>query len=126
MIAQSSYSVYKITSPEGKVYIGSSCRKDLKSRYRYGHGYRHNVLFWGDIQRFGWRRFTTEVLEQGLSAEDAKFREEYYIRIHDSCNPQKGYNKARSSVLAYASMTPERRRETVKKQMAAYWRKRQD
>lgn len=49
------YTVYKHTTPCGKVYVG--CCKDVKRRWNGGHGYKKNDMFYDAIQRYGfvWR-----------------------------------------------------------------------
>lgn len=111
------YTVYKHTSPDGKVYIGATCSRDLRIRWQYGHGYKHNKPFWCAIQRFGWANFTHDILEEGLTAEEAKQREVYFIDKYQSCDPDKGYNRNRVSILPTASLTQEQEYARVRKIM---------
>lgn len=109
------YTIYKHTSPEGKVYIGATSCHDLRNRWHYGHGYKYNKSFWADIQRFGWANFKHDILEEGLTAEEAKQREEFYINHFQSCDPDKGYNLRARSVLQYANISPEKRYQIARK-----------
>lgn len=44
------------------------------------------------ILKHGWENFTHEILFENLSKEEADAKEKELIELHDSCNPQKGYN----------------------------------
>lgn len=91
--------VYKHTSPEGKVYIGicgsDNLRYVRKDRWQSrGQGYKYNLAFWEDIQKFGWDNFTHEILLTGIEEErELKKKEAELIRYYNSDNPQYGYNK---------------------------------
>ena len=61
------YTVYKHTSPSGKVYIGITKRKP-EYRWNKGKGYRKDqLLFYRAIKKYGWDNFTHEILYTGLS-----------------------------------------------------------
>lgn len=87
------YVVYKHTSPNGKVYIGITCR-DVKKRWDNGRGYTysHNKHFESAIRKYGWINFKHEILASGLTKEEAEKMEVELIRSYDSTNPDKGYN----------------------------------
>ena len=87
------YSVYIHTNKNnGKVYIGQTCCEDLTRRWCGGHGYKANSHFYRAILKNGWNNFTHEILETGLTAEEANDRERYYIALYQSTDPSKGYN----------------------------------
>ena len=86
-----SYSVYKHTSPEGKVYIGVT-RQDPQARWCGGFGYASNLYFLTDIMAYGWLNFQHEVLADGLQEEQAFEMEAELIAHHNSTNPLFGYN----------------------------------
>lgn len=67
------YTVYKHTSPSGKVYIGITKRKP-EYRWNHGRGYKEKdqLLFFRAIQKYGWDNITHEILYKGLSEQDAK------------------------------------------------------
>lgn len=81
--------VYKLTSPDGLVYIGMT--KNTIAR-RIECGYQHNKRLREAGRKFGWRNFKHEVLEEHLSHEEAQEREKHYIALADATNPSKGYN----------------------------------
>lgn len=53
------YSVYKLTSPSGKIYIGCTSRKP-EYRWNHGRGYRidHQERMGKAVQKYGWDNFT--------------------------------------------------------------------
>ena len=78
------YTVYKHTSPSGKVYIGITKRKP-EYRWNKGKGYRKDqLLFYRAIKKYGWDNFTHEILYTGLSEKDAKNIEISLIRQYKS------------------------------------------
>ena len=81
--------VYKLTSPEGLIYIGMT--KHTVSR-RIATGYKHNKRFQEAGEKFGWNNFEKEVLESNLSYEEAEEREKAYISQYKSTDPSIGYN----------------------------------
>lgn len=86
-----SFTVYKHTAPNGKVYIGQTY--NLKRRWRSdGSGYKNTPHFWKAIQKYGWDNFTHEIIADDLTAGEASQIEELLICLYDSTNPEKGYN----------------------------------
>lgn len=84
-------SVYKHTTPSGKVYIGITS-KPVEQRWLNGRGYRRNTHFWNAIQKYGWENIKHEVLADGLSREEACRLEQFYIALYDSHEIAHGYN----------------------------------
>lgn len=87
------YTVYKHTSPSGKVYIGIT-RNTPQRRWKGGHGYNSNPHFMQAIKRYGWASFRHEVIAEGLVQHEAETLEKLLIARYDSTNPAKGYNRA--------------------------------
>lgn len=85
------YKVYMHTSPEGKKYIGITCQT-LELRWRGGQGYKKNDHFARAILKFGWENFKHDVVEDGLSEEDAKLKEIELIKLYKSHDKRYGYN----------------------------------
>lgn len=83
--------VYVHTSPEGKKYVGHGKGKPNK-RWSSGHGYRNNKRFQADIDRFGWDRFTHDIVLDELCIEEARKLERDTIIALESWKPEKGYN----------------------------------
>ena len=86
------YSVYKHTCPNNKVYIGITHRKPSK---RWGNGlscYKHNKHFINAILKYGWDNIKHEILFSELSKEEAENKEIELIQYYNSTNRKYGYN----------------------------------
>ena len=89
------YTVYKVTGPDGKVYIGQT-GDTLKKRWSRGYHLaekeRRGAI--GEaIAQFGKDKFTMEALCTNLTQEGAWALEAWFIEYYDSLNPEKGYNR---------------------------------
>lgn len=75
------YTVYRHTSPSGKVYIGITKQKPYK-RWNKGKGYinGNQPLFERAILKYGWDNIKHEILLSNISKEEAKYTERYLIR----------------------------------------------
>ena len=51
------YTVYKLTDPEGKIYIGCT-GKTVEERWHKGRGYPKGLPIREAIDRYGWENFT--------------------------------------------------------------------
>lgn len=85
------YYVYKHTTPNGKVYIGITCRNP-QIRWGYGSGYKTQI-FYRAVKKYGWENIKHEILFSDLTEEEASDKERKLIAEYDSCNPEHGYNK---------------------------------
>lgn len=90
-IIEKEFAVYKLTLPNGKVYIGQT-NKLLTTRWANGNGYKGNKALTADIRSFGWENVKREVLERVDTREEAVARERYYILAYKSNNIEFGYN----------------------------------
>jgi group I intron endonuclease len=106
-----SYSVYKHTSPHGKVYIGITSMLPRR-RWQYGWGYQQNTHFFSAIKKYGWENFSHEILFSSLTKEEAEAKEIELIAKFDSTNPQKGYN------LDLGGSSPGRMSEVTRKKIS--------
>ena len=89
------HKVYRyINKINGKVYIGRTCRSLVQRAGLHGQYYKGCAYFWKAIQKYGWENFEGEILEEGLSDEEAACKEEFFIKKFDSTNKNKGYNIA--------------------------------
>ena len=85
------WSLYKHTSPSGKVYIGIT--KNISERWRMnGKRYKGSTRIWNAIQKYGWNNFKHEIIMDGLSKQEASQLEKEYIAKYNSTNPLFGYN----------------------------------
>lgn len=85
------YSVYKHTTPSGKVYIGIT-GNDPKKRWLNGRGYARNEHFWKAIQKYGWENITHEIVAENLTKEQACEAEKFFIALFRSYDQTHGYN----------------------------------
>lgn len=85
------YSVYKLVSPRGKVYIGITSMAAEKRWYE-GRAYEFNRRLANDIALHGWDAFEHEVLFCELTEDEAKSKEVELIIKHNSTNFSCGYN----------------------------------
>lgn len=90
------YSVYKHTSPSGKVYIGIT-GGDVNIRWMKGYG--KQTIFGKAIRKYGWNNFKHEVLFTNLSKEKAESFEIRLIFFYKNIL-RKSYNDANGGNLA--------------------------
>ena len=88
-----SYKIYKYTNNVNqKIYIGQT-KLSLKERAQTnGRNYRECRKFYNAIQKYGWENFTAEILEDGLTLEEANVRERFYIQSYNAMDDRYGYN----------------------------------
>ena len=88
------WTVYKITGPDGKVYIGQT-GLPLKIRWRKGY-HLSDKSARGAIKeamlKYGKENFSIEPLCENLTQEGAWELEAKFVELYDSMNPEKGYN----------------------------------
>lgn len=94
-----SYAVYCHTTPDGKKYIGMT-NMPIKTRFGKGNHYP-TPRFKAAIDRFGWNNIEHEVLEYGLTREQASESEIKYINQFNTLNPDYGYNVATGGIHGY-------------------------
>lgn len=85
------YTVYKHTSPSGKVYVGITSQNPIK-RWQKGHGYRNQPVFYNAILKYGWNNIKHEILYSGLTKEEAEMKEIELIAVYKSNQSGHGYN----------------------------------
>jgi len=67
------YKVYKHTVPDGRVYIGMTC-KTVKARW--DSGYYGNDDFFKIIKKYGWEGIKHEIISDNLTKEEAELMNE--------------------------------------------------
>ena len=87
-----SYYVYIHTCPNGKRYIGTTCRAP-KRRWQGGYGYKLNKHFYRAIQKYGWGNIEHQVFEVESESE-MYYLERYLIAYYQTNNIEFGYNKS--------------------------------
>lgn len=85
------YSVYKHTTPSGKIYIGITKQKPVK-RWLHGKGYASQPYFFNAILKYGWDNIKHEVLFTELTREEAEAKEVELIAEYKSNQRAFGYN----------------------------------
>ena len=89
------WTVYKLVSPTGRVYIG--CTKlETDKRWQNGRNYKSNKELFDDIITYGWSNFEKYVLAEFTNEENARERE--HIEIQNYPN---GYNVYRGNYRRY-------------------------
>lgn len=85
------YTVYKLTSPSEKVYIGITSQP-IKKRWKNGNGYKRCPAMNKAITKYGWENFTKEILLENTTESEAKSLETLLIKVHMSNDSRYGYN----------------------------------
>ena len=86
---EKTYTIYKFTFSDGKVYIGQTSQQ-VEDRWCNGEGYKGQDVY-VPIVLDGWNNVKKEILHTGLTSEEADKLEKHYIKKFDSKN--KGYNR---------------------------------
>lgn len=84
--SQKSWSVYKHTSPSGKVYIGITHLTPTVRWGKEGNHYSKKTIFYKAIQKYGWENFSHEILFHNCSEQLAKALEIAFIRFYKEKN----------------------------------------
>lgn len=87
----STYTVYRHTSPAGKVYIGITSKKPER-RWDNGKGYRDCPHMARAVAKHGWENFTHDIIAEGVTKEEAEAMEVRLIAEFRSNNGDFGYN----------------------------------
>lgn len=90
--SEAHYTVYKLTDPEGKIYIGCTGQA-VEKRWLNGRGYMKKMPIRTAIDTYGWENFKKEVLCEKLTKDGAEKKEKWFIAFYDSSDPSKGYNR---------------------------------
>ena len=85
------YSVYVLTFPDGRKYVGMT-RQEVKKRWRGGSGYKNTKRVSEAINKFGWESVKHEVIKENLSLNEASKLEKELIAKFETQNPSKGLN----------------------------------
>ena len=93
MSSEETYTLYIHTCiANKKVYVGITY-KTAEDRWKDGEGYKSNFELYSDIRKYGWEEgFFHQIVSDGLSWEQVKEAEAFFIKTYDSTNPEKGYN----------------------------------
>ncbi len=94
------YSIYKLTDPNGLVYIGCT-KQSVKARL---HG-TYNKKLMAAFKKYGINSFVVDIIATTNSAAEAKQIEEENIKKYKSFDSQRGYNA--NSFSGYSSQDKE-------------------
>jgi len=81
--------IYKISSPEGRYYIGQKRQTVFEDSYWSSS---QNKDYWADLERFGKDSFKREVLEWCYTVKELNKKERHYIETSDALVSKGGYN----------------------------------
>ena len=87
--------IYKATNIiNNKVYIGQTIHtlNHRKRQHERSYSYGKNYLFPRAINKYGKENFKWEVIYVAKDIDELNEKENYYIKLYDSTNPNKGYN----------------------------------
>ena len=98
------YTVYKLTDPQGKIYIGCT-GSSVKRRWGRGKNYQKGSPIRVAIDRYGWESFRHEILCENLTKEEAEKKENWFVEYYDSMDPLKGYNRVTGGAIKGARMS---------------------
>ena len=88
---ENTYSIYKFTFSDGKVYIGQTSGS-VENRWKGGEGYKGQDVY-AAIIRDGWDNVQKEILHENLPKEWATQIERYYMNKYNSI--ENGYNNTK-------------------------------
>lgn len=117
------YKVYVHICPNGKRYYGST-KLDIDRRWRNGYGYKTQKYFWEDINKYGWNNIEHIIVAKGLTKEEAKWLEIELMRVWDTTNPDKGYNRIFGDATTKGKINSEDTKKKMSRQPSKDTRKR--
>lgn len=86
VVDDKNHSVYRHTSPSGKVYVGIT-KLTFQQRWKKdGEGYKRCKLFNRAIQKYGWNNIKHEIVLSNVSENEAYYAEKYLIRWYKMHN----------------------------------------
>ncbi len=92
LIQVDNYKLYVHITPNNKKYFGITSQKEVDSRWDNGNGYKHQILFFRAIQKYGWDNIRHLVLVENLSKNWVCKLEQHFIWKYQANNPKFGYN----------------------------------
>lgn len=94
--------VYKLESPSGKIYIGSTINS-FRNRFNHHFNDYSNNPIKKALKKYKRENFSYTILEilNGKSQEYIRKRETYYIKMYNSTNKKIGYNLLESAEICF-------------------------
>lgn len=97
--------IYKITSPNGKIYIGQTINKKQRKYHYKTKQFKPQIKLWNNVQKYDWKPSDTfEIIEECLCGENKinlNEREMYWINFYDSNKNGLNCNDGGSGNLSY-------------------------
>lgn len=106
------YLVYIHEFPNGKRYIGITCRSIQERFGKDGYGYHSQPLIYNAIKKYGWNDIKHIIVKDQLSKEEACALEKELIKKYDTMNHDKGYNITAGGD-GHSTLTPEQEQEIL-------------
>lgn len=91
-MSENTWSIYRHTFPDGKVYIGKTKEAPETRWGTYGRGYQGQKKIFNAILAFGWNNIKHEILYSGLSDAEANVKEQELIKLSDAEGHKGNYN----------------------------------
>jgi len=80
--------IYKLTSPNGKVYIGQTINKKQRKYHYKTRNFKQQLKLWNESQKYNWKPYETfEIIEECLCGPNKQYlneREQHWIKFYDS------------------------------------------
>jgi group I intron endonuclease len=80
--------IYKIVSPNGKIYIGQTINTKQRKRNYLSKGFKQQIKLWNNCNKYNWNPIETfEIIEECLCGPNREYlnkREKYWIQYYNS------------------------------------------
>lgn len=96
------FTVYKYTFPDGKIYIGVTGNSISKRR---DNGYNHNKPLKKALKEAGWKNVKVDILATCADQESAFSTEQQMIAVFEATNPDIGYNVSKGGKATFKSLS---------------------
>ena len=109
---ENNYKIYAhINKINGKIYIGQT-KQSVKDRWGSDGRRYKGQPFYNAIQKYGWDNFEHKILLENLTAEQANYYEQFFIKKYNAHNKNFGYNATDGGVSnTLTQQQRDRRRE---------------
>lgn len=107
--------IYKITSPNNKIYIGQSINieKRFKQYYSFNKSNKSQIKLWRSLKKYGCEKHIFEIIEE-CEFENLNIKERYWQEYYNVIDRNKGLNL----VLVKTNEKPRKLSEETKRKMS--------
>lgn len=99
--------IYKLTSPNGKIYIGQTINKKQRKYHYKTKNFKQQLKLWNESQKYNWKPYETfEIIEECLCGRNKSYlneREQYWIKFYDSFKNGLNCNEGGFGNLGYVA-----------------------